>query len=307
MVTSALIPFVALLATLAALPVRAAPQYGGAAGSTNGGGYILNGGSSAPFSATKSNCGNNACVSTAIRAGPEGIGASYVQSGSGNFISAGNGSAGAWGQGDVTVVNQIPGGPAFIDTIMHLALSGVTLVDVVGDQARSSGGVSVSVSGPTRGAAAYMKEYRGANVDVPANEYVGITRGAGGGLDVALRITLGQPFTLRLTLEAFGTATGFGSATVQSSWLDTLTLAPQGPVLELPAGYLVQSADWSIEDNRWCPTGCPPVPEPASWAMWMFGVLVMNGVLRRASAPGGRAAGWRRWLRSAAKPVIGTH
>jgi hypothetical protein len=274
--------WVPLLAALATAPVGAEPLYGGAAGSTNGGGYILNGGSSTPFSANKGNCGNNACVSTAIRAGPGILGASYVQAGSGNFISAGNGGAGAWAQGDVMVVRQAPGGPAFIDTVMHLHLDGATLVEVVGDQAKASGGVGVSVTGPTLGAAAYMKEYQGRNVDVPQNQYVGITRISGNELAVPLRITLGQPYTLRLTLEAFGTATGFGSASVQSLWLDTLSLPLLGPVFDLPAGYVAQSADWLINDNQWCPSGCPPVPEPASWAALLLGLLVLTCTTRQA-------------------------
>ena len=299
MVTSALSLLVALLATLAVLPVLAAPQYGGAAGSTNGGGYILNAGSSAPFRASKADCGNNACVSTAIAAGPAGIGAAYEQSGSGNFISAGRGAAGAWAQGEVLVIAQVPGGPAFVDSVLRLSLGGSTVVEAVGVDAKASGGVSVSVDGPTFGAAAYMKEYRGVNVDVGPNEYVGITRDGGGALNVPMRITLGQPFSLRLTVEAFGSATGFGSAAVRSRWNDTLTLAAQGPVFDLPAGYAVQSTDWLIEDNRWCPTGCPPVPEPSSWAMWLFGVLILTGAIRRSSAPGRGPAELPRWLRLA--------
>jgi hypothetical protein len=165
--------------------VPAAPQYRGTANSTNGGGYVLNAGSSTPFKASKADCANNACVSTAISAGPAGIGAAYVQSGSGNFISAGSGSASAWAQGEVLVIAQVPGGPAFVDSVLRLSLSGSTEVEAADDEAKASGGVSVSVVGPTLGAAAYMKEFRGVNVAVAPYEYVGIARDGGGGFPPA--------------------------------------------------------------------------------------------------------------------------
>ena len=93
-------------------------------------------------------------------------------------------------------------------------------------------------------------------------------------------------------LFANGGGGGLGRVDLSSDYL--LSLDDRGGVLDMPVGYTAWSSDWAIEDNRFCPAGCAPVPEPGTAWLGMVGL----GVLALRQAPA-----WRRLSRRSSGAV----
>lgn len=103
-------------------------------------------------------------------------------------------------------------------------------------------------------------------------------RAASGALTASLLLPVGRPFELSLNLLVWAQ----GSFIERTDGHYALGLTSGQTFIGLPAGYSVNSADWSVTDNRWCGAGCgtPPVPEPASAALWAAGLLALVRGLR---------------------------
>ena len=87
-------------------------------------------------------------------------------------------------------------------------------------------------------------------------------------------------------MYANGAGSGLGAVDLSSDFL--LRFDDREAVLGLPAGYTAWSSDWGIDDNRFCPSGCAPVPEPATAALSLFG-LGLLALLRASARPRTRA------------------
>ncbi len=229
-------------------------------------------------------CANGQCLATAVRAGSGGLGAFFelTQAGTTQWE---NGGASAWADGEIQIIPPTPGGPSFIETVLHLHISGVIDGSAIG-AAIASGGLGISASLNEAGVG-YLKEYWGANTTPPPNEGSHMQRSGPDQAFVTLTLPVGVPFYLGLKLEAFGAVIGGGgSSSVRADFMSTLTLAPAGPLFDLPAGYSATSADWNVDGNRWCPSGCvaPAIPEPSTWVLALLGLGALVGMRRRRRA-----------------------
>jgi hypothetical protein len=98
-------------------------------------------------------------------------------------------------------------------------------------------------------------------------------------------VTVGAPFTVRVTLTAQANASGAGGADGRSvsQFGNTLTFSSTGAVFNLPGGYTANGPN--VVDNRFV-TGPAAVPAPAPAVLVALGVSAWAGGMRWRRARG---------------------
>jgi hypothetical protein len=102
------------------------------------------------------------------------------------------------------------------------------------------------------------------------------------------RVPTGVPITLEMELQSIVSSSSSvdGGGLAISTFSDTFSLPPTGPVFDLPAGFTVNSSQANIQDNRWLGADAPSaVPEPSTLTLLGLGVMAMAAFLFAESAP----------------------
>ena len=211
--------------------------------------------------------------------------ARYAQQGLTGYGSDESGWAGVRTQGWMQIDSAAPGGPAFIDTTLKLRLTGGVSLRAEA-AAFASGSVEIRLFGPGDDARIVEGWSTGVGSGPPVIDSQRLWRTGQDTLVAAVHWPVGQSFNFSLTMYANGAGSGLGAVDLSSEFL--LRFDERGAALGLPAGYTAWSPDWGIDDNRFCPSGCAPVPEPATAALSLFG-LGLLALLRASAWPRTRA------------------
>lgn len=265
-----------LVLAAAPLPATAAVEQFAIGGSGTGYGYFFINWRSEPIVVSRGGCSSNICVSTDGLASASFLQATFSQSNGGGYFGSG-GYANVMSRGWITIVADAPGGPSFVDATLNLKLTGSTTLSA--NQGGTADG-SVKITVDTAASSAWLQESIGKGSSPPPTQASYAWRVDADQVGAALsHLPVGQPFQLTLGVESRGGAGGSASSTSLVSY--RLGFFDQQTVLNLPAGYSAWSSDWSIDSNRYCPNGCAPIPEPASWALFCAGIALLPWSTRR--------------------------
>jgi PEP-CTERM motif len=267
--------FVAIFATSA----LAAPLY--RAGVSHDGSYVnscsgLSGGtSSSPVTATTA-CdgqGSGTAIATAFP-GHVGAQADAVDLANGNFVT----SASAFETGDVVLTGNDPSAPP---GTTHLS---VNLDFNGGLGATHDGGAEVRFEVTLFGnliGTALIQDSGGVitcNASVAGITACGPSFG-GPIISQALLVPLNAPIQLALLLEVSAGGGGINESG-NANYLSSLDLPVGRDVFNLADGVNANSADFSIVDNRFTPSGTS-VPEPSTWSLLGIGFVTVGILAKR--------------------------
>lgn len=267
-----------LLFAIAALPftASAAVEVSAEAFSAAGPGYYAAGWRTEPIENWASACAGGACVSTFVHASAVYLQSYYAQGNNGTY-PGGGGSATTLGRGWLTITPTGTGGASFVDAALHLSLIGAPNLSA-GTASSAISTVRVSVDGA--GNSAWLQESAAVNMSVPGPQASAMWRVDADEIGATLlHLPVGQPFQLQLSLDSSGNAAGSANSSMVGNY--RLSFDEHQPVFTLPAGYTVNSQDWTIQGNQFCPNGCAPVPEPSAWLTMTFGLVLLPWAARR--------------------------
>lgn len=272
-------PFAAsLLFATAALPSTASAtvEVSAQAFSAAGPGFYSTGWRTDPIDNWASGCAGGACVSTFVHASAAYLQSYYAQ-GNGGTYPGGGGATTTQSRGWLTITPTGAGGASFVDATLNLALIGSPTVNAsMGSSAIST--VRATVDGA--GNSVWLQESAAVNLQVPGTQASAMWRVDSDEIGATLlHLPVGQPFQLQLSLASSGNATGSASSSMVGNY--RLSFDDHHAVFTLPAGYTVNSLDWSIQNNQFCPNGCAPVPEPSPWLMMACGLALLPWAARR--------------------------
>lgn len=277
---------VAALAAAHALPASATTTFEGSISSTLGDVFVLlSPPRPGPVDASDSGCSSNQCgfgrldgadgrqhINLSEQAGylaqPVSVPGSLVQRGQMRVVATGSNA------------------PSFVDFTFDLWLDGSTSGGNAQGTAVATVGASFAIQGLVGGGGSGQYRVSQAwNTSAPPPLLVGFTLIG----DHVLRGTLthvavGQWFELDTTLSGQVSTSGEARASINYS----LSPVPSGMFAQLPAGLTLESPDWAIADNHWCPSGCAPVPEAPTSLLALLGLALTAArvrLRRRAGAP----------------------
>lgn len=96
-------------------------------------------------------------------------------------------------------------------------------------------------------------------------------------------LPVGTPFEIEFELSAYAQAEippgDSGRVQATADFLNTFALPVNSPILNLPAGYNFVAPSLGIVDN--CLGQCAPVPEPATWGLFIAGFAILGAIRRK--------------------------
>lgn len=220
------------------------------------------------------------CFETGARAGPGGL-ALYQQIA---YVAPGASAFGMVGTtvtalGTMALQADHAGGPAFVDGMMSLRVPGGNgaQLDRPSFEAQVYAGLRLTmVIGDRR---YEFAEHDQVNSTWSPSYSDRMWRQGADTVSAWVSLPVGS-FSFTLIMAADGVGQAYGSVGFLGRTGYQLGFFADRPLVDLPAGYHLSSADFAIQDNQWCPGGCAPIPEPGTWALWMAGLAAL-GVLRR--------------------------
>ena len=159
--------------------------------------------------------------------------------------------------------------------------AGQATVSLFGGQGSSFGGGGIGVNGATlnsngtfSGSGIFSGLSNAGNISAPFQTPLFQTFAGDPSLYFALQL-----HTTAFCALSTGAFAG-QNCTASSDWAHTISFPTNGPVMNLPAGYTVNSLDGSIVNNHFAP---PPttIPEPSTLLLFGSGLIAMAGAARR--------------------------
>jgi hypothetical protein len=197
---------------------------------------------------------------------------------------------------DLVVTATGGGGAAMVPVALRLDLSGGLSASGSMNSpgfewpagAGGSASLSVEVEASAIGTATFAgtRSYSNNNRNEVAAGGTGILAGGDQLVTPVFHVTLGTPFSLRVSMDvSAGASTNVthGNADAAATFAHTLRFPTGGPVFDLPEGYTLDAPSAGIVDNAFA------VPEPSTLSLTLFGSALLAS-LRRAPARSRRAA-----------------